>query len=127
MSIIKKLSPLLLAAIFMFSCSSQSDAITESADTIYFGSNIFSFNGHISSNAEAVAVKGGKVIYIGSRASAEKFRGSDTELYDLGQKTFFADLLTNTASRGKHSGSLSGGNYPSFKSLPKLEKGAINP
>jgi hypothetical protein len=127
MSMNKILSHLFSASFLMFSCSSQSDTIQETADSIYYGSNLFSFDGYLSRNTEAVAVKNGKVIFIGSRASAEKLRGSKTEMYDLGQKTFFADLLTNTTSSSSQSGSYSNNDYSSLKSLPKLEEENNNP
>jgi hypothetical protein len=127
MSLNKKLSHLLLASTLVFSYSCQSGIRTETADSIYFGSNLFSFDGYMGSNAEAVAVKAGKVIYIGSRASAEKLRGSETEMYDLGQKMFFADLLTNTNLSSKQSESFLTDNHLSIKSLPKPEEENINP
>jgi hypothetical protein len=127
MSVRKKLSHLLLASSLIFYCSCQSGTTTETADSIYFGSNLFSFDGYMGSNAEAVAVKDGKVIYIGSRASAEKLRRSDTEMYDLGQKMFFADLLTNTTSGSAQSGFFSSNNHSSPKSLSKLEEENNNP
>ena len=118
-----KILPHLFWAYFlMLSCSSQSDTIQETADSIYYGSNLFSFDGYLGRNNAAVAVKDRKVIFIGSRASAEKLRGTNTELYDLGQKAFFGDLLTNTTSSSSQSGSRSANDYSSLKSFPKLEE-----
>lgn len=116
----KKFSHIVTATVLLFSCSPQSDKKVETADAIYFGSNVCSIDGEFTRVAEAVAVKAGKVIYIGSRASAEKLRGSGTEMHDLGQKTFFADFLNHTDDESKQPGSFSTPtNYPSSNSLPK--------
>jgi hypothetical protein len=115
----KKFSHIVTATVLLFSCSPQSDEKAETADAIYFGSNVCSIDGEFTRLAEAVAVKAGKVIYIGSLASAEKLRGTATEMHDLGQKTFFADFLNQAADESKQPASFSmPGNYSSLNSLP---------
>ena len=124
----KKFSHILTATVLLFSCSPHSDETADLADAIYFGSNVCSHGGEFTRFAEAVAVKAGKVIYIGSRASAEKLRGSDTEMHDLGEKTFFADFLNRAGNTNKPSGSISTpANYSSFYSPPKTKTIHISP
>jgi predicted amidohydrolase YtcJ len=63
------------------------------ADRIYFGGDIVTINEQQAS-AEAVAVKSGKIVAVGSRASVEKAqKGSKTQMVDLAGKTLLPGFL----------------------------------
>ena len=67
-------------------CSS-SPSPENSADIVYFGGPILTVN-DAQPNAEAVAVKDGKILQVGSRAELEKnHKGASTQMIDLGGKT----------------------------------------
>ena len=53
-----------------------------SADKLYVNGSIFTVNKD-REWAEAVAVEGNKIVYVGDRAGADAFCDEDTEIYDL--------------------------------------------
>lgn len=74
------------------------------ADTIYFGGNIITVN-DAQPSAEAIAVKGGKVVAVGTRAEVERAqKGAGTQLVDLGGKTMvpgFVDAHSHFSEVGQ--------------------------
>ncbi len=73
-------------------CSSSPDAAA-TADAIYFGGPIITVN-DAQPNAEAVAIKDGKILALGSRAEIEKeHKGAATQMVDLGGKTLVPGFL----------------------------------
>jgi len=58
----------------------------ETADTIFINGNIYTVN-EKQPHAEAIAVHRGRIIFVGSNAEAEKFRGNKTRTVDLAGKT----------------------------------------
>lgn len=56
------------------------------ADTLYFGGDIITVN-DAQPDAEALAVKDGKILFVGTLAEAEKFKGPATRSVDLEGKT----------------------------------------
>ncbi|QTC93198.1 amidohydrolase [Brevundimonas goettingensis] len=73
--------------------TSAATAPQPGADTIYFGGPIITIN-QASPSAEAVAIKDGKIVAVGARASvfaAEK--GSATTLYDLKGRTLIPGFV----------------------------------
>jgi hypothetical protein len=73
-------------------CSSSPDAAS-TADTIYFGGPIITVN-DAQPSAEAVAVKDGKILMVGTRAELEKnHKGATTQMIDLGGKTLLPGFL----------------------------------
>ena len=68
-------------------------ALGQSADKIYVGANIVTMN-EAQPSAEAVAVKDGKILAVGSRAELEgKFKGSATKIEELGNKALLPGFL----------------------------------
>ncbi len=77
---------------FSVACSSSPDA-ANTADAIYFGGPIVTVN-DAQPTAEAVAVKDGKILMVGTRADLEKFhKGSTTQMIDLGGKTLLPAFM----------------------------------
>ena len=63
------------------------------ADTIYTGGDIVTMN-DLQPSAEALAVKGGRIVAVGTRADVEKaHKGAGTKLVDLGGKTLLPGFL----------------------------------
>jgi hypothetical protein len=58
----------------------------EAADTIFHGGDIVTIEDQ-QPNAEALAVKAGKIIAVGKKDDVLKFKGDATKLIDLGGKT----------------------------------------
>jgi predicted amidohydrolase YtcJ len=61
------------------------------ADAIYFGGDIVTIN-DAQPNAEAIAVKDGKILFVGSMAEADKFKGEQTQSVDLAGKTLMPNF-----------------------------------
>ena len=85
----------LIIATVTFSCDNATtkSAITDTADAIYYGGDIITMEGDSASYAEAVAIKNGKIIFVGSRSGAEKFHGDSTAMNDLQGKTMMPGLI----------------------------------
>src|SRR5271156_1836894 len=77
---------------FAVGCKSSPDAAS-TADTIYYGGPIVTVN-DAQPNAEAVAVKDGKILMVGTRSDLERFhKGTTTQMIDLGGKTLMPGFL----------------------------------
>src|SRR5438445_13812251 len=72
------------AAITLFTSGITAGA--ETAETIFINGNIYTVN-ETQPRAEAIAVHRGRIIFVGSNADAEKFRGDKTRIVDLAGKT----------------------------------------
>src|SRR6266478_5877388 len=72
------------AAILLFMSGITAGA--ETAERIFLHGNIYTVNDKQPS-AQAIAVKGGRIIFVGSNADAEKFRADKTHIVDLAGKT----------------------------------------
>lgn len=64
----------------------------ESADTIFFGGEILTVN-DLQPEAEAVAVKDGKIVFVGNKKAADKWEGDQTDLVDLQGKTLMPGFI----------------------------------
>lgn len=72
-----KNSLLLCLAILIFSCQTE-----ETADVVMVNGNFYTVNAD-QPQAEAVAVKNGRIMQVGTTAEIEKLKGADTEVMDL--------------------------------------------
>src|SRR5271169_1770933 len=91
----KTLESFLLALIvcFTFGCGTHAPDAANAADAIYFNGDIVTIN-DAQPSAEALAVKDGKVLMVGTRADIEKLhKGSATKMIDLGGKTLLPGFL----------------------------------
>lgn len=74
-------------------CGSSAPARAATADTIYYGGDIVTVNDSQPS-AEAIAIKDGKILALGTRAEIEKSnKGANTHLVDLAGKTLLPGFL----------------------------------
>lgn len=86
---------LISALLFLVGCSQQpsSDfATSDVADTIYTNGNIYTVN-DAQPWAEAVAIKDGSFLVVGSTADVEAVAGESTEVIDLGGKFVMPGLI----------------------------------
>src|SRR5438105_6174976 len=72
------------AAILLFMSGITAGA--ETAERIFINGNIYTVNDK-QPFAQAIAVKGDRIIFVGSNADAEKFRADKTRIVDLAGKT----------------------------------------
>lgn len=85
----KTITAVLLLA--LISCNKKE--VINPADAIYFGGDIITMEGNEAQYAEAVAVKGGKILFVGSKSEADKFQGNSTEMKDLEGKTLLPGFI----------------------------------
>jgi predicted amidohydrolase YtcJ len=96
----KRIFPLLLltAAIVSLPACNKTETVSNStttastAETIYSGGDIITVN-DAQPSAEAVAVKDGKILFVGTLAEAEKFKGTGTRSVDLAGKTLLPSFI----------------------------------
>src|SRR5436305_9800772 len=63
----------------------------EPAQTVFVNGNIYTMNER-QPRAEAIAVKGDRIIFVGSNADAKKYQSAETKTIDLGGKTVVPGL-----------------------------------
>jgi len=82
-------------ALSLLSCqpASEKSVHTEHADAIYYGGDIITMEGNSATYAEAIAVKDGKIVFVGLKADAEKMKGDSTAMHDLQGKTLLPGFL----------------------------------
>ncbi len=78
-----------LVLVVMFPALAHS---AEPADTIYHGGNIVTVD-EKNPSAEAIAVKGGKIVAVGKKVDVLQFKGDATKVIDLGGKTMVPGFL----------------------------------
>jgi predicted amidohydrolase YtcJ len=66
-------------------------AKVEPADLVLKNGNIYTVNDR-QAHAEAVAVKGGRIVFVGSNADAKKYEGANTRVVDLHGATVFPGM-----------------------------------
>jgi predicted amidohydrolase YtcJ len=75
----------------LVSCTKKE--VANPADAIYFGGDILTMEGDSANYAQALAVKDGKILFVGTKAEAEKFKGDKTEMKDLEGKTLLPGFI----------------------------------
>jgi len=63
------------------------------ADTIYTGGDILTMRGSAAEYAESLAVKDGKILFVGLAADAKKHTGPSTTTFDLAGKTLLPGFI----------------------------------
>ena len=109
MSLVRALSPFIICGLLLFGC--RSAASEESADVLLKGGKVYTFSWddpatdgapaknapHSSEgwkpDAEAIAVRGSRIIFVGSLGDAEKYRGPQTRVIDLQGATVIPGLV----------------------------------
>ncbi|TXS93770.1 amidohydrolase [Parahaliea maris] len=62
------------------------------ADRVFYGDHIITMDSTLPS-AEAVAIRGDRIVYVGDRAGAGEFVGADTQALELGDKALVPGLI----------------------------------
>lgn len=82
-----------ISLIFMLvGCQSSANRANK-ADVIYYGGSIITMEGDTATYVEALAVKDGKILYVGEKAEAEKMKDSQTQMKDLEGKTLLPGFI----------------------------------
>ncbi len=97
-TIMKCLKFLPVIAIFFVSCNNSADGDASATkantpDAIYFGGDIITMESDSAVYVESVAVKDGKIVFVGSKADAEKLKGDSTVLVNLQGKTMLPGFI----------------------------------
>ena len=85
---------LFLSALLLVACGSKEPQTV--ADVIYAGGPIITAN-DAQPTAEAVAVSDGTILFVGSAADVEKYRGTDTVDIDLAGRTLSPGFIDGHA------------------------------
>ncbi len=80
----------LAAALMVAACSKRP---AETADTIYVGGPILTMAGDSTQYVEALAVKEGKILFVGSKDKAMALRAKSSRLVDLGGKMLLPGFI----------------------------------
>jgi predicted amidohydrolase YtcJ len=79
--------PALLALAAIVACSN-----TEPADRVFTNAVVYTADS-ANPRAEAVAVRAGRIVFVGSSADVKEYEGSNTEVLDLGGKTLLPGMV----------------------------------
>ena len=82
-----------LAAGLVLTSGCSTVRLDKTADSLYLGGDILTMKGDQPSYAEALAVKDGKILFVGTKAEALKLKGDGTEIRDLGGKALLPGFL----------------------------------
>ena len=82
--------PLLLTVAVLAGCSREPE---KAADTVYSGGDILTMAGEQPAYVEALAVKDGKISFVGTKAEADKLAGKDTLQIDLKGRTLLPGFI----------------------------------
>ncbi|HEX8891291.1 MAG TPA: amidohydrolase [Pyrinomonadaceae bacterium] len=81
----------ILLALNLVAVNSKIKTKAEAADIVFENGNIYTANDH-QPQAEAVAVKAGRIIFVGSNSDAKKYEGKQTRVVDLKGETVLPGL-----------------------------------
>jgi predicted amidohydrolase YtcJ len=71
-----------LALLFALLCLPLVYSCAEQADIVFINGNVYTVNEH-QPHAEAIAVKAGKIVFVGSNSDAKAYQGKSTQIVDL--------------------------------------------
>jgi len=81
------------ALVVVAAALAPSAARAQPAQTIYVGGDILTMKGPRPNYVQALAVRDGKIVYVGDRAGAMRLRGQSTELVDLKGRTLLPGFI----------------------------------
>jgi predicted amidohydrolase YtcJ len=80
------------AVVFLALCTALfAGAPTETVQTVFINGNIYTMNER-QPRAQAIAVKDGRIVFVGSNADAKKYQSAETKTVDLAGKTVVPGL-----------------------------------
>lgn len=86
----------LLLITLLLACEATPEAVSSKADTVIRNAKIYTVN-ESQPNAEAVAVKDGKIVFVGTEAEIEPWIEAETEVIDLGGKAMIPGFIESHA------------------------------
>jgi predicted amidohydrolase YtcJ len=89
----KKTLLLILGICLLFSCQENEKKQIENTAVVYFGGDIITMVGQQPEYAEAVVVKDGEIIYVGSSSEAMTLAGEGHQMIDLKGKTLMPSFI----------------------------------
>ena len=99
----------------------NSSSFAQQADLVLINANILTVDKAFS-RAQALAIKSGKIVAVGSREVIDPFIGPQTELLDLKGKTVLPGLIeTHCHAIGAGLGALNS-NYVELSSIPEIQQ-----
>ncbi len=116
---------LIFVFLFMISCNQK--AVQEQADVIFYGGPILTMEDGKDSLVEAIAIKDGKLLYVGKLSEVRKFEGEKTIKRDLAGKVLLPGFIDAhghlTSSAGMEQAvDLSPAPYGKVNSIPELQQ-----
>jgi hypothetical protein len=87
--------PVLTLLLLLAACNEpiKKEAANTSPDTVYFGGDIITMEGDSAQYAEAVVVRDGKILFVGSKEQALKSASANPELIDLKEQTLLPGFI----------------------------------
>lgn len=82
-----------ILALTFVTCSTLTKKVETPADTIYYGGDILTMEGDSAVYAEAIAVKNGKILFVGTEEEAKKYQGDSTMMVELVGKTLMPGFI----------------------------------
>ena len=79
------------AVSFFIFFAASSSLFAETAQTVFINANIYTMNER-QPRAEAIAVQGTRIVFVGSNTEAKKYQGKETRIVDLAGKTVVPGL-----------------------------------
>jgi len=81
--------------VFYIACllTNAANLLAQQPDTIYYNGSILTMAGSAPSYSEALAIQGGKIVFVGNTDAAMQIKGGETKLIDLGGKTLLPGFI----------------------------------
>jgi predicted amidohydrolase YtcJ/heat shock protein HslJ len=73
--------------------TNAANLLAQQPDTIYYNGSILTMAGSAPSYSEALAIQGGKIVFVGNTDAALQIKGGETKLIDLGGKTLLPGFI----------------------------------
>ena len=73
--------------------TNAANLLAQQPDTIYYNGSILTMAGSAPSYSEALAIQGGKIVFVGNTEAAMQIKGGETKLIDLGGKTLLPGFI----------------------------------
>ncbi|MEW2923284.1 amidohydrolase [Muricauda sp. ANG21] len=121
----RKLILLVSVCTLVFGCQKEQDQ--EKADTIYFGGDIVTMEGESPEYVEALAVKNGKILFVGPENEAMGFSSDSTHLVDIKNNTLipgFYDPHSHVVFQSAKFGCVNLDPYPigDIRTIPDIQR-----
>ena len=109
-----------LAAVIIFLGSLATPAAAQIADALYSGGDILTMRGDAADYAESLAVKNGKILFVGPAADVQKHVGPETKAVDLAGKTLLPGFIDTHGHMVYFGKNLVDANLFGVKDIPDL-------